>query len=101
MEIWAVLAVGLLLLVLLLFGSSSASQRQRETAARLRRVERKLDLVLDHLGLVDPEAVPSEVVEHLRKGQRIAAVRAYRQATGESLLEAKQAVDRIAEQRGL
>ncbi|MEU4532362.1 hypothetical protein AB0F49_29435 [Micromonospora ureilytica] len=37
-----------------------------------------------------------EVVRHLESGRTIEAVRAYRKQTGASLLEAKQAVDRIA-----
>jgi ribosomal protein L7/L12 len=37
-----------------------------------------------------------EVVRHLQSGRMIEAVRAYRKQTGASLVEAKQAVDRIA-----
>jgi hypothetical protein len=49
---------------------------------------------MDHLGIAGPEE--SEVVRHLEDGRMIEAVRAYRKHTGVSLLEAKQAVDRIA-----
>jgi ribosomal protein L7/L12 len=54
---------------------------------------------MDHLGIAAPEE--SEVIHHLENGRRIEAVRAYRRQTGVSLLEAKQAVDRIAAGRGL
>ncbi|MFI6271706.1 hypothetical protein [Micromonospora zamorensis] len=38
----------------------------------------------------------TEVVRHLESGRVIQAARVYRQQTGASLVEAKQAVDRIA-----
>ncbi len=101
MDSWLVPVVALPLLVLVMTEMSSAARRQRETAARLRRVERKLDLVLDHLGLTVPEPALPEVVAQLERGQKIAAVKAYREATGEGLREAKEAVDRLAAQRGL
>ncbi|TQJ22007.1 hypothetical protein FBZ33_2251 [Micromonospora sp. A202] len=69
-------------------------QDKRSSATQLAAVQRKLDLVMDHLGIVAP--VESEVVRHLESGRVIQAVRVYRQQTGASLVEAKQAVDRIA-----
>lgn len=70
------------------------SQDKRRSATQLAAVQRKLDLVMDHLGIAVP--VEPEVVRHLESGRTIEAVRAYRKQTGASLLEAKQAVDRIA-----
>lgn len=70
--------------------------RQREAARvpyRLTEVERRLDLVMAHLGLTDEGPDVPEVREHLRAGRLVAAVRAYRQATGVGLAEAKRAVD--------
>ncbi|GIG86885.1 hypothetical protein [Plantactinospora endophytica] len=101
MDIWVAPVVVLLLLVLLTVESASATQRHRESTARIRRVERKLDLVLDHLGLTDSEPALPQILAHLEQGRKVAAVKAYRQATGDGLLAAKQAVDRLAEQRGL
>lgn len=69
-------------------------QDRRSSATRLTAVQRKLDLVMDHLGIAAPEE--AEVAHHLENGRTIEAVRAYRKHTGVSLLEAKQAVDRIA-----
>ncbi|MEU8153531.1 hypothetical protein AB0B94_07695 [Micromonospora sp. NPDC048986] len=74
-------------------------QDRRGSATRLAAVERKLDLVMDHLGIAVP--VEPEVIRHLESGRTIEAVRAYREQTGTSLLEAKQAVDRIASGRHL
>src|SRR5689334_1077318 len=87
------------LLVIATIGSIAAAagawfQERRGSAAQLAAVQRKLDLVLDHLGIAAPE--PVEVVAHLENGRTVEAVRAYREHTGASLLEAKQAVDRIA-----
>jgi len=69
-------------------------QEKRSSATQLAAVQRKLDLVMDHLGIAAPEE--SEVVRHLKDGRMIQAVRSYRKQTGAGLVEAKQAVDRIA-----
>ncbi|MEU4241779.1 hypothetical protein [Actinoplanes sp. NPDC026619] len=88
-----------ILLVIATIGSVAAAagawfQERRSSAAQLAAVQRKLDLVMGHLGIASPEE--PEVVRLLENGQMIEAVRAYRKQTGASLLEAKQAVDRIA-----
>ncbi|MFC6017050.1 hypothetical protein ACFP2T_12650 [Plantactinospora solaniradicis] len=101
MDSWAFLIVGLPALLILLAESSSAARRQRDTSVRLARIERKLQLVVDHLGIVEPEPALPEVLRHLQNGKKIHAIKAYRQATGESLRDAKDAVERMAEQRGL
>ncbi|GAA3723488.1 hypothetical protein GCM10022225_00420 [Plantactinospora mayteni] len=101
MEFWLVLVFALPLLVLVMAELSSPARRHRETAARLRRVEAKLDLVLEHLGLALPEAALPTVVAHLEQGQKLAAIKAYREITGEGLREAKEAVERLAAERGL
>jgi ribosomal protein L7/L12 len=90
------------LLVIATIGSVAAAagawfQERRSSAAQLAGVQRKLDLVLDHLGIATPEQ--AEVVDHVANGRTVEAVRAYRKHTGVSLLEAKQAVDRLAAAR--
>ncbi len=92
------------LLVIASVGSVAAAagawfQERHSSATQLAAVQRKLNLVIDHLGIAAPEE--SEVIHHLENGRTIEAVRAYRRQTGLSLLEAKQAVDRIAAGRGL
>ncbi|MCU7723802.1 hypothetical protein ODJ79_08765 [Actinoplanes sp. KI2] len=87
------------LLVIATIGSLAAAagawfQERRSTATQLTAIQRRLDLVMNHLGIAAPEE--AEVVHHLENGRMIEAVRAYRKHTGASLLEAKQAVDRIA-----
>ena len=87
------------LLVIATIGSVAAAagawfQERRSSAVQLAAVQRKLDLVMGHLGIAAPE--DAEVVRHLENGRTIEAVRTYRKQTGLSLVEAKQAVDRIA-----
>ena len=87
------------LLVIAAIGSVAAAagawfQERRGSAIQLAAVQQKLDLVMNHLGIAAPE--DAEVARHLANGQTIEAVRAYREQTGASLLEAKQAVDRMA-----
>lgn len=69
--------------------------------ARVDELERKLDLVLHRLGLQPDEATTpdhSEIVELLRRGQKIEAIKLYRERTGLGLKEAKDAVEAIERQ---
>jgi hypothetical protein len=65
------------------------------TAAQLRRVERKLDLILAHLGIEykDDNPLPPDARELADRGDKIAAIKAFRQNTGAGLAEAKHAVE--------
>ena len=87
----------MLLIVLIALPSGTTTKRQQR---RLAVIERKIDLVMEHLG-VDPEPAMPEVVRALEQGNKIAAVKAYRNATGADLKESKDAVDALAERRGL
>ena len=80
-----------------LLGSSAADELQ--VTARLAAIERKVDAILNHLGIVDIEPTYPQVVELARRGQKIAAIKLYRQQTGVGLAEAKHAVERM--ERGL
>lgn len=91
-----------ILLVIATIGAVAAAagswfQERRSSARQLADVQRKLDLVLNHLGIAAPEE--QEIVRLVENGQTVEAVRAYRRRSGASLLEAKQAVDRIAADR--
>ena len=69
---------------------------------RLVRLERKLDLVLAHLG-VDWDAYAreedSEMIALLAQGKKIDAIKVYRAKTGASLGDAKAYVESIEPQR--
>jgi ribosomal protein L7/L12 len=81
----------------LLAGSAIAAFASH--ARRLQHVERKLNLVLAHLG-IDPAAhvSPSSHVISLAADpkQRIAAIKAYRLQTGAGLKDAAAVIDGIA-----
>lgn len=63
---------------------------------RAARIERKLDVVMGHLGLQEEIPGLDEVRALVREGKQIQAVKLYRENTGADLVEAKQAVDRLS-----
>ena len=101
MDSWAVVLLVVATLGPVLVFAGTWYQERRGTATQLASIQRKLDLVMEHLDIADAAPERSEVVRHLEEGQLVQAVRAYRRHTGAPLLEAKQAVDRIAVERGL
>jgi ribosomal protein L7/L12 len=69
------------------------------TMQAIARVERKLDLIMQHLEISDyapaePDPL-TEVREHIRAGKKIQAIKVYRELTGVGLKEAKDAVERM------
>lgn len=62
----------------------------------LGRIEMKLDLVMQHAGVefLPYKELSREVIDALKRGDKIAAIKSYRAATGVGLKEAK---DRIEE----
>jgi hypothetical protein len=88
--------------VLNLFGNSS--NFTHADAARLRRIEQKLDLLLKHSGIPFDDinkALPDEAQDLADRGEKIAAIKAYREATGAGLVEAKEAVEVYMAHRGI
>lgn len=80
--------------------SWSATERKKaQLERRLGLLERKLDAVLDHLGVPFAEPGFEQVESYVREGKKIQAIKAYRERTGASLVEAKEAVERIAGER--
>jgi ribosomal protein L7/L12 len=75
---------------------------QRRVTA-LSRIEGKLDLLLKQSNLgYDPYAkVPPEVAEAVQKGQKIKAIKLYRQASGVGLKEAKDFVEGVQRRAGV
>lgn len=62
---------------------------------RAARIERKLDVVMGHLGLQEEIPGLDDVRALVREGKQVQAVKLYRENTGADLVEAKQAVDRL------
>ena len=100
MYAWDVILVIVAALGLVLAFLGTWTQGRRTAAVQLAAIQHKLDLVMDHLGIAEAAPERVEVIRHLANGKPIDAVRAYRRLTGASLLEAKQAVDRIAGDQG-
>lgn len=76
-----------------LFGQSSGLSGPDR--ARLRRMEQKLDLILKHLGIAFDEtsSLPPDALAAVEAGNKIAAIKALREATGMGLVEAKREVE--------
>jgi ribosomal protein L7/L12 len=77
------------------WGVITIQSRISQADRRVARVERKLDLVIDHLGLNGEDPRMGEVVSLVRTDKKIQAIKVYREITGAGLKEAKDAVDRL------
>ncbi|ELS54781.1 ribosomal protein L7/L12 [Streptomyces viridochromogenes] len=89
--------IAVLLFVLVGLGAVLTIQsRVSQADQRVARVERKLDLIIDHLGLRHEDPRMGEVVALLRDGKKIQAIKVYREITGAGLKEAKDAVEAMA-----
>ncbi|MFI6147239.1 hypothetical protein [Streptomyces sp. NPDC051109] len=76
--------------------TSTVTLRMKALERRSDRLERRLGLLLDHFGIVEPEPAGLDEVRALaRDGRTVEAVRVYRRITGADLLEAKQAVEAL------
>lgn len=101
MDWWEYLAIAAATAVVVATLAANMSAQRVRGAARLAAVERKLDLIMDHLGIAESEPYLPDVIAHLERGKKIHAIKAYRDATGVGLAEAKDAVEGIARDRGL
>ncbi|MGW6687436.1 hypothetical protein [Streptomyces sp. NPDC054961] len=90
-----------LFLLLALLGTatwitSTVVLRMKALERRADGLERRLGLVLDHFGIEEPEPAGLEGVRALAsEGRTVEAIKAYREATGAGLLEAKRAVEAL------
>lgn len=71
------------------------NKRAVATARRMSQLEAKVDQLAAATETVWPEPSFPEVVHELQRGRKINAIKAYRDATGVDLAEAKRAVERI------
>ena len=70
---------------------------------RLARVEGKLDVLLKNAGLqYDPFSdIPDDVADAIRSGDKMLAIKLYREATGSNLRDAKELVEDVQRCSGL
>ncbi|SOE13421.1 Ribosomal protein L7/L12 C-terminal domain-containing protein [Streptomyces sp. 2323.1] len=87
---------GIALLVLAIAMVASGTDRRSKTLERrLQRLEKKVDLLLAHAGVAEPEDPRmAEIDELLTQGKKIQAIKVHRELTGSGLVEAKEAVER-------
>ena len=85
---------------LIAFGFYLFSQLD-EYRKRLRFLEVKMDALIKHTGIAfdDSTLVPVEVHKAIQAGQRLKAIRLYRQITGAGLKEAADVVDGLIKRR--
>ncbi|MFC7025098.1 hypothetical protein ACFQHV_18315 [Promicromonospora thailandica] len=92
-----VIGIVIAFLLLLLFITVSGTMRANDRTVQ--RLERKLDIVIKHLGIAGPSAegiapdMLAEIDRCIWSDRRIEAIKLYREATGASLLDAKEWVD--------
>lgn len=97
----ALAAVVTVVILAALISGSAAQRRDARIQDRLAGIERRLNLIIEQQGIVLPVPEHPDVVEHLRGGRKILAVKAYRDRTGVGLAEAKEAVEQIARDENL
>ena len=99
---YLVFAIGIGLLMVMVGNVLSAQSRERaRTQRRLADIERKVDAIINHLGVVVRDPDQPEVYRLLQKGRRIEAIKLYREQSGTDLATAKDFVDDLARRYGL
>ncbi len=93
------LAAGGLFISLLVLGLAQASARA-DRDWRAERMERKLDLILTHLGIAHDDHVPDLVIGLAKAGRTQEAIDEYCKATGSSLSVAKREVEWLQSKLG-
>jgi ribosomal protein L7/L12 len=76
-----------------------AQQLRVNVERRLARMEEKINSIMNQLGIRKEDQVPPEVAGLVQAGRKIEAIKVYRNATGVSLKEAKDAVELIEANR--
>ncbi len=81
--------------------TSPNDDRIAELERRITRLEQQVEMLAGRLGFGDPSAMRSsltdmtEIEQLLRRGQKIEAIKIYRQKTGVGLKEAKDVIDKM------
>ncbi|GCD37368.1 hypothetical protein OEIGOIKO_05159 [Streptomyces chrestomyceticus JCM 4735] len=91
-DLWTIIGAAAVVIVVL---ASTMDARHKTLERRLRHMDRKLNLVMEHLGIEEPgpEGM-AEIDALLHKGRKVEAIKRYRELTGAGLVEAKEAVER-------
>ncbi len=94
----------LILAGIVAFFAGSAVALRPSDQSRLKRLEKKLDLLLKHFEIEDPglvivDGLSAEVRQLADAGQKIEAIKVHREQTGVGLKEAKDAVEAYLDSR--
>lgn len=76
----------------------SAEQDIIALRSRVAELERKLDFIYRRMGIEyfdDPGMVDSQIISLLKKGNKLEAIKVYRELTNADLADAKRAVEKI------
>ncbi|HEY6258702.1 MAG TPA: ribosomal protein L7/L12 [Xanthobacteraceae bacterium] len=100
-EIGSAMVLILIIICLGVIAIRAAAENQMRNSV-LWRIEGKLDLLLQHAGMeFDPfKSLPREVAEAMQRGEKIKAIKLYREATGVGLKEAKDFVEEAQRRAG-
>jgi hypothetical protein len=90
-----VVVLGGLFSVLVIF-SLSRSATGGDLDWQIARLERKVDLILTHLGIGHDEHIPEIVIGLARAGRTIEAIEEYRKATGATPSVARREIEYVA-----
>jgi hypothetical protein len=93
-------ALAAVALVLVLLGRAVDDVRKR--TRMLGRIEAKLDLLMKHANVeFEPyKGLPPDVVDALKRGEKIEAIKSYRSVAGVGLKEAKDFIEDIQRRAG-
>jgi hypothetical protein len=71
MKVWTYLAIAAgMAAIVLTFGAARDAQRRCDSM-RLAAVDRKLQLIMDHLGIAEPDQYLPKVIAHLAQGRKV------------------------------
>ena len=87
------LDTGLLVAILTILLLSMLFRGRASEPSRLQAVDRKLNLILANLGIDPYEGMDQQIIELVRGGQKIQAIKLYREQTGAGLKESKDYVE--------
>jgi hypothetical protein len=95
--------LGILSVLVVLAFVGGRINRIHSRLAKLSSMDAKLDLLLKQAGLVyEPyKGLAPEIVEALRNGQKIQAIKLYRDTTGVGLKEAKDFIEDVQRRGGV
>jgi ribosomal protein L7/L12 len=101
LELWDFVFIGIMILVLSGGSAATVTRLQSTDRRRLKRMEAKIDQLMNAQGLTVPDLGDEDWQKlALDPSKKIAAIKAYREATGAGLAEAKDAVEKYIAGQG-